>query len=221
MPPNIYQDPSIGYGFAELQNQRLELEQEKQLRSKQRTDITRNLWGSYQKEQALKTKELIASKNYEVDPSFTEKNWLQRQFTPSGGRVKLSEVGQAGVDTGTYTDIQGPETMGGQIGETFEGVIGKGKDIFNKPISSVGGEGAEAVAGKTGITAGNVLSGVGTAKSAWDLYQNWNKRGFSEVDKGLGVIKTGLGAAATVPGPHSAIFGGLAAGVGLLDYFWD
>ena len=234
----IYNDPNISYQLALMRKKRLEAEEDSARKKQQLADIGSSAWKSYQTEQALRTKEFMSGGNYQMSPEYLEKNFISRQFTPTGGRIDLTpEAIKAGV-----VDTTGAQTMGeqfknltGGMGDKLTAGLNKAKagygkisDIANKPLVP-GKEVTQRAFGETtthmgdpglgGTTFGQVAAGVGAGISAWDLATNWDKK--SGVDKGLGVLKTGLSGASMVPGPHQAITAPLTLGIGLLDMIWD
>ena len=244
----IYVDPMTQVKFQGIQQKLRDLEEEKtmrQLRNRQSAElIGKNLLQAYQTSNLIKTKELMGAKIdgqniYEMSPEYRDASFLKKPFFTPGGKVQPTEFGAQQIKAGTFTDIQGPETIRGQVGESFRNITDKGKNIFEagktkvgqpvmpgkettRSISTAVGEGAVTdvgEAGAGGATWGNVAAGVGAGLSAWDLATNWVKK--TKADKTLGTIKTGLATASMIPGPHS-LFTGIAAGaVGLLDMFVD
>ena len=235
----IYQDPESKYQLYNIGRQLQEIEDAKARRTQNLMDIGTSVWGTYQREQALKAKEMVGTELYEYDPAYIEKNWIQRQFTPSGGRVQ-QRLDLKKPLTPEEIDMEGPETIGEQIKGFGKGVYERGKDILDQgrnilnkpalpgattttPVSNVHGSPLPPSAGSTAgagvTTGGQVLSGVGFGMSAWDLATNWKNK--SKADKGFGIARTALGGAGMVGALASGPVGWGMAGLSALDWLID
>ena len=199
----VYDPSDVRRMLAELEQQRLQTEADRRRKTQGATKAVGTAWDMWSKEQAVQAKELIASgegKDYMWDP---EMNWLKKLYTPSGGQVVPTKEALAkGKD---FKDIRGPKTIPKSISETVS-ESGLARDI-NPNVGPV-----ETA---SGTTLGKVVTGVGTALSAYDLATNWEKK--SDVDKGLGLAKTGFGIASLL----NPAYGIYALGAGLADLIWD
>ena len=120
----------------------------------------------------------------------------------------------------------GQQIAGSSIANVSPGTTANmGSAVTGNVADDVGGAAAQQAAQQAGKSAsalqvgGQIVGGLGTAYGAYNLSKNWNQ--MSDVDKGLGLITTGLSTASLIPGPHQAITAPLAIGFSLLDSIWD
>jgi hypothetical protein len=187
----IYDPSDVRRMLAQLREQRLQMEDARKRKTTGTTKAATTAWDMWNKEQSTRTKELVASKDYVMDPEYMKKGFFSRSLTPSGGRVIPSDT--VGKD---FTDIRGPKTIPESVGKTTEAI----KETSEKSFGS---------------TLGKIGAGIGVGLSAYDRATNWKKK--SDVDKGLGLAKTGLGIASM----FNPAFGIAALGTSILDQFWD
>ena len=194
---SIYDPSDVSRMLAEMQQQRLEMEDARKRKIQGTTRVATSGWDIWSKEQSTKMQELIASgggKDYMMNPEYMKKNWLSRSFTPSGGRVVPTKEALArGKD---FTDIRGAKTIPESVDKAKEAIKGVSEKSFGSKL-------------------GKLATVAGVGLSAYDLATNWKKK--SDVDKVLGTASTAL-YAGSIFNPGLGIY---ALGTSLLDQFWD
>ena len=108
------------YRAKQKEKKRKEREAKKANTIKQSALLGKNAWTMYNNVQTQKVNELLNlrtpdnKKAYTIDPEylnwkriFNPKDW----FPPAGGRVKLTDAGEAAVNKGVFEDLQGAETL--------------------------------------------------------------------------------------------------------------
>ena len=227
---NIYDTSDVRRRLYELGQQRQDIIAEKDQRRKDVIKTGTNLLDMWKTEQSGKLQELLALKDpeglnvFEMDPERLQDPFLKRFFTTAEGKVSPVQVSRTetqmvppktpGAGSPEFIpkevtiteprakdflaanpELQGPKTMGGQISQGAKELSETSKKFFKTDF-------------------GKLLSVAGVVKGLHDIgTEEFKKR--SEGKKGLGYLKTGLGALSLfVPGA-----GIWAAGASLADIF--
>ena len=223
---SIYDPSDVSRMLAELREQRIQMEKARAKKTEGATRVGTSAWKLWSGEQTAKTKELLASKDYVIDPKYTEKNWLSRQFTPAGGRVLPSEefagrlkdwerTGKIISDGSASMRLPGGEVVGSApIPKDIRGFETISESI-KQPISGYFSRVAEKGSGLGG--------GIGAGLSLYETVSDWEKHDPKQRDvrRGIDIGKTGLYAASMVPGPHAPFTLAGAGALTLADLLWS
>ena len=192
---SIYDPSDVSRMFAELREQRIQMEEARARKVKGTTQVGTSAWKMWSGEQTAKTKELLATDDYMINPEYTKKNWLSRSFTPASKRV--TPISDRAISLDKYKSL------------TDQGGVSGTKDL---------GFFARTAEKGTGVG-----GGIGAGLSLYETVRDWEKHKGSEETgrRALDIGKTGLYAASMVPGPHSPF---ALAGAGVLtlaDLLWN
>jgi hypothetical protein len=207
---NIYDTSDVRRQLAEIAQERKQLIEDKR---KKREDIIKtgtSAFDYWSTEQRAKTQELLALKDqgkevFEMSPEYMEKSGLKRAFTPAYKRVSPIQ------ETRTETQMVAPKTPGTgspefvpkevTITEPRAAEYLKANPQLQDPktIGKTVSKGAKDISESSekffGTDLGKWLSAGGTLSGGYNLIENWNKRGYKDIDKAFDIGKTALSAA--------------------------
>ena len=202
-----YRDISdVSYNLRNIGSQIDNLQQQRQDTIKYSASALSNLYKIYSRqqgfdEQRLLGREFQGSKIFEEDPAYTEAGFIEKMFTPAGGRVKLTETAedylnvektyQQGLKDNPYL-LEGddffdsaPEVSRVDYRDNKKLVetINESSELFEEGAETLTEEVAEDGLGK-------YIPYVGLGLSAYDLYDS-AKRG-DKAGQAMAGIETGL-----------------------------
>ena len=189
---SIYDPSDVTRMLAELREQRIRAEEDRRKKIEGMTRVGTKAWEMWSGEQTAKTKELIGTGEYKLNP---EKNWFTRSFSKAENRVVPKYSPTKAISLDKYKDLTGQG----------------GSSPFKTKLFDIGAD--------TSTKGTGVPGGIGTAISAADLVFNWEKK--SDPEKYLGGARTALSAAAMIPSPASPWLAAGSAVLSLADMFID
>ena len=242
---SIYDPSDVSRMLIELREERLAMEEARRRKIEATARVGSSAWKMWSGEQAAKTKELLDTKDYVIDPKYTEKNWLSRSFTPASKRVMpapdraisldkyKSLTGQGGIKerispvrrTKRITEMVDPM---GDVDLSVSRELEDAPDIMMKSPQLKGGDPIttkEVAAGaETGVPAKLGLkeagAGIGAGMSLYETISSWDEHKKNKgIKRGVDVGKTLAYTASAVPGPHQAITAPIAGILTLADLF--
>tara|TARA_R100000329_G_scaffold124337_1_gene102829 strand:+ start:242 stop:925 length:684 start_codon:yes stop_codon:yes gene_type:complete len=210
-------NPDYQYQFKLLRDELEELEMGKAKKKQAGLTIGKNLIDIYSGTQNLKTKELMATGLFDLNPEYMQAGMFERFFTPASERVVVNSLLKEGSPeltkakslisnesnvANSYSKIDNfmsNPIMPGQETTSASKVVGAGMPELTTTTTSKAGLG--------GMTFGQATGALGFGASLYDMYQNFDKK--SEVDKGLSVGKTALAGMSLIPGLN--VIGGIGS----------
>jgi hypothetical protein len=217
-------NPDYQYQFKLLRDELEELEMNKAKKKQAGLTIGKNLIDIYSGTQNLKTKELMATGLFDLNPEYMKAGMFERFFTPASGRVMINPALEKGTPELTKAEsLISNKSMMDKFKPNVANSYSKIDNFMSNPImpgqkttsaSKVVGAGMPELtttttskAGLGGVTFGQAAGALGFGASLYDMYQNFDKK--SEVDKGLSVGRTALAGMSLIPGLN--VIGGVGS----------